>query len=124
VLAQQNVYHLRDDLPGPSIELLIGEVGNGMGERQKLIVRHAPSLGHGPAGGLDHIGDDGRCWNAALLKQDAVEHTARAAGASVSHPGDHGVALRLDLPDDLLMRGYAGPTLAAQQHSSDAVLLL
>ena len=64
-----------------------------MGDQDKGIIRETMSQGHGLAGGQERFGADHRRRSAQLLHDDAVEHTARAAGASIADPGDHHLAL-------------------------------
>ena len=61
------------------VELRGSEIRNGMRHGQKSEVRQSPGPRHGLSGYFEHISDD-RCGrNAMLFKNDAVEHTARAA---------------------------------------------
>jgi hypothetical protein len=114
VFTEQDIDDLRHDLASALIELVLGKIGDGVRHGQVLIIRHTPGLSHRPAGGMEDIGDNGRCRDAMLLKQNAVEHTARAARASVSHPSDHHIALGFDVVDDLLVGRHAGAALAPQ----------
>lgn len=68
VPAQEEINDLRHDLACALFQLLLGEIGDRMGKRQEFIVRHSPGFGHGPAGRLKHVGDDGRGGNATLFK--------------------------------------------------------
>jgi hypothetical protein len=105
MFAQEDVDDLRNDIARALIELCVGQVSDGVGHGQILIIRYTPGLCHRPTGGVKDVGDDGGGWKSAFLKQDTVEHTARAAGASVSHPGHDGVTLSQNVADDLFVSG-------------------
>jgi len=64
-----------------------------MGDQDKGIIRETMGQGHGLAGGQEGFSADHRRWSVKLLHDDAVEHTARTAGASVPDPGNHHLAL-------------------------------
>jgi hypothetical protein len=105
MFAQEDVDDLRNNVPRALIELYFGQVSDGVGHGQIFIIRYTPGLGHRPTGGVKDVGDDGGRWKAAFLKHDTVEHTARAARASVSHPGHDGIALGQNVADDLFVSG-------------------
>ena len=64
-----------------------------MWDQDKGIIRKAVGQGHGLAGGEEGFGADHGRGPAQLLHDDAVEHTARAAGTSVPDSGNHHLAL-------------------------------
>ncbi len=51
--------YLWSDFSGALIELLLGEVGDRMGQDQKPVVWHPPRLGHGMGCSRELVGDDG-----------------------------------------------------------------
>lgn len=106
MFAQENVDNLRHNIAGALIELCFGQVRDGVGHGQIFVIRYTPGLCHRPTGGMENIGNDGGCWQAAFLKQDTIEHTARAARASVPDPGHDGVTLSEDVADDLFVGGH------------------
>ena len=108
---QQEFDNLWHDVTCALIELFLGEIGNGMGQCQVFIVGEAPRLGHGTAGGIEYVGDQRSGGNAMFFEHNAVEHTARAARASIADTGDDDVAVGLDGINDLLMRRHAGVVL-------------
>jgi hypothetical protein len=114
MFAQENVHNLRHNVACALIKLGFGQVGDRVGHGQILIIRHSPSFCHRPPGGVKDIGDDGSGWEAALFKHNTIEHTARAAGASVSYPGNYGVTLGQNIADDLFVSGDAGTMLTPQ----------
>ncbi len=124
VLSKEDVDDLRHYFAGALIELLLGKVGDRVRHRQIFIIWDTPGLCHGPTGGLEHIRDDGSGWQATFFKHYAVEHTARAARASISHPSDDDIALGQDIANDFLMGGDAGTSFAPQQHAFDPILIL
>src|SRR5712691_5348646 len=91
---------------------------------QEFIVGEAPGLGHGPASRVKHIGDNRGRWKAVLFKQNTVEHTARAARASIADPGDDDIAVGSVFVDDLLVRRHTGSMLTAHNMAFGTVLLL
>jgi hypothetical protein len=105
MFTQEDVDDLRNNVPCALIELCFGQVSDGMGHGQIFIIRYTPGLCHRPTGGVKDISDDGGRRKAAFLKQDTIEHTARAARASVSHPGHDGATLGQNVADDLFVRG-------------------
>ena len=56
-------------------------------------------------GVVEDVGDYGRGGDAQALHLDAVVHTARAAGPSITHPGDEHVHLVQHLLDRLRLGG-------------------
>jgi hypothetical protein len=103
MFTQEDVDDLRNDIACALIELCFGQVSDGVGHGQIFIIRHTPGLCHRPTGGVKDVGDDGGRWKAAFLKQDTIEHTARAARASVSYPGHDGITLSQNVADDLFV---------------------
>src|SRR5712691_12526533 len=91
---------------------------------QEFIVGKAPGLGHGPASRVKHIGDNRGRWNAVLFKQNTVEHTARAARASIADPGDDDIAVGGVFVDDLLVCRHTRAMLAAYDMTLGTVLVL
>ena len=89
-----------------------------MQQAQELIAGHAPGPGHRLPGLDKQIGHDGRGRHAALLQQDPVEHTARAAGPSVPDAGDRHVDGRFEFLDRFLIDGRSRRALAAQDVGS------
>ena len=80
VLAFQEEFdNLRYYLTGALIEFLFREIRDGMGHRQVFVVGETPGLGHGATRSVKHIGDNRGGGNTVFFKQNAVEHTARAA---------------------------------------------
>ncbi len=109
---EQKIHNLRHHLTRPAVELIFREIGNRMWHSQIFVIRQAPGHSHGATGGLKHIRNDRSSRNAVFFKNDAVEHTARAARASISDPGNDHVAVGLDLVDDLLVCRHTGVVLA------------
>jgi hypothetical protein len=124
VLPQENIDDLRHDVAGTLVELFLGEVGDGVGHRQVFIIWHAPGFCHRPTGSVEYVGNDRSGWDAALLKHNAIEHTARAARASVSHPGNDHIALGQDVANDLFVCGHTGAPFAPHEHPLYSVLVL
>jgi hypothetical protein len=73
---------------------------------------------------VEDVGDDRSGWDAGLFKHNAIEHTARAARASVSHPGDDHIALGQDVANDFFMCRDAGTPFAPQEHPLYPILVL
>jgi hypothetical protein len=92
---------------GTLIELSFREVGNRMRHLQEFVVWHTPGLCHGPTCFFKYIGDDRSRGNTMLFKQNAVEHTARAARASITNTSDDDIAVGGKFLDDFLMRWHA-----------------
>ena len=124
MLPQEDIDDLRHDVSGTLVELFLGEVCDRVGHRQIFVIRHSPGFCHRPPGGVENVGNDRSRWEATLLKHNAIEHTARAAGASISHPSDDDIALGQDIANDLFMCGHAGAPFAPQKRSLYAVLIL
>src|SRR5215475_11882329 len=91
---------------------------------QEFITGEAPGLGHGPSSRVKHIGDNRGRWNAVLFKQDTVEHTARAARASIADPGDNDIAVGGVLVDNLLVCWHTRAVLAAYDMALGTILFL
>src|SRR5262245_608508 len=121
---EQDLHDLRHDRAGALVQLVVREVGDRMLHAQVFIIGQAPGLGHRPAGRVKHIGDNRGRWNAVLFKQNTVEHTARAARASIADPGDDDIAVGSVFIDDLLVRRYPGAMLAAHNVALSTVFLL
>jgi hypothetical protein len=98
---------LRHHRTGTLIEFSLREVGNRMGHLQEFVVWHTPGLCHGPASCFKYIGDDRSGGNTMFFKQNAVEHTARAARASITNASDDDIAVGGKFLDDFLMRWHA-----------------
>ena len=64
---------------------------DGMGDEGEGIIGKAMGQGHGLAGIQEGFGADHRGRHTQLFHDDAVEHTARAAGASVPYAGNNGL---------------------------------
>ena len=109
---------------GALLQLVLREIGNRMLHAQEFIVRETPGLSHGSAGRVKHIGDNRSRWNAVFFKQNTVEHTARAARASIADPGDDYVAVGGVFVDDLLVRRNPRAVLAAYNMALGTVLFL
>ena len=54
----------------------------------ELVIGHAHHSGHGFGGVKEHMSDDGSGGDAKPLHLDAVVHTARTAGPSITYPGN------------------------------------
>ena len=121
---EQELHNLRHDSMGPLVQLVLREIGNGMLHAQIFIVGQAPGLGHRPSSRVKYIGNNRRCWNTVLFKQNTVEHTARAARASIADPGDDDIAVGSVLVDDLFMGRHTRAVLAAYDVALGPVLLL
>jgi hypothetical protein len=76
---QKKAHNVGHDRGSALIELRRGQVRDRMGHREELKIRKTPRACHCVAGYFEHIGDDRCRRNAMLFKNDAVEHTARAA---------------------------------------------
>jgi hypothetical protein len=76
---QKKPHNIGHDRGGALIELRRGQVRDRMGHREELKIRKTPRACHCLPGYFEHIGDDRCGGNAVLFKNDAVEHTARAA---------------------------------------------
>ena len=64
---------------------------DGMGDEGEGIIGKAMGQGHGLAGIQEGFGADHRGRDTQLFHDDAVEHTARTAGASVPYAGNNGL---------------------------------
>src|ERR1043166_1222252 len=91
---------------------------------QIFIVGQAPGVRHSPSSCLKHIGDKRGRWHTMLFKQNTVEHTARAARASIADPGDDDIAVGGVFVDDLLVRRHSRAVLAAYNMALGTVLFL
>src|SRR3989442_1097415 len=121
---EQELHNLRHYVTGPLVQLVPREIGNRMLYTQIFIVGQAPGLRHGPSRRFKHIGDKRGRWHAVLFKQNTVEHTARAARASIADPGDNYVAVGGVFVDDLLVRRHPRAVLAAYNMALGTVLFL
>jgi len=121
---EQELHNLRHDSMGALVQLVLREIGNGMLHTQIFIVGEAPCLGHRPSSRVKHIGNNRRGWNTVLFKQNTVEHTARAARASIADPGDDDIAVGSVLVDDLFVGRHTRAVLAAYDVALGTVLLL
>jgi hypothetical protein len=90
-LDQQELYDLVQILIHPLVEDGVIRGIDGMGYEGKRVVGKAVGQGHGLAGIQEGFGADHRRWDAQLFHDDAVEHTARTAGASIPDTGDDGL---------------------------------
>ena len=85
----------------PLIQYRIIRSVDGMGYEGKRVVGKAVSQGHGLAGIQEGFGTDHRGRDAQFFHDDAVEHTARTAGASIPDTGDDGLRLGSQIPGHL-----------------------
>lgn len=90
-LDQQELYDLVQMVIHPLIQDRIIRGVDGMGDEGKGIIGKAVGQGHGFAGIQEGFGTDHRGRDAQLFHDDAVEHTARTAGASVPYTGNNGL---------------------------------
>lgn len=121
---EQEIHNLRYNFTRPAVEFFVCEIGNRVRHGQIFVIRQAPGHRHGTARGVEYIRNERSGRNSMFFKNDAVEHTARAARASIADPGYHDIAVGLDLVDDLLMRRDTGIVLARQNMTARSVFLL
>ena len=95
-----------------------------MGHAEKLIVDKSPRLGHGTTCLHKYVSHDRGCRYTLFFKENPVEHTARAAGASISDSGNNDVTVRDEFFDDLLVGRYTGVVLSADDMVFSPVILL
>ena len=88
-----------DDIIDIAVQLFIGQVGYGVWDFQKSITRNPPVFRHGFPGHTKRCCNDGNSRNAGLFNQDPVEHTARAAGPSVTDAGNGDVGGLLEFSE-------------------------
>src|SRR5262245_39901342 len=120
---QEELRHFGDDGAGALVELGFRQVCDRMGHHQEAVGGQAPLDRHGPSGLLEHVGHDRGGRNAGLLEHDAVEHTARRAGPSITDACDDDVAGLAHLLDDLLVRRHTGVALAPHLGGRRPILL-
>ena len=94
---------------GPLAYLVPVQVLDGMLGENRGVVGCAPHLGHSLSRGDEPVGANGGRRDACVLYVNSVVHTARAAGASITHPYNDRVAVLRQLLDGL---GHRGPRSA------------
>ena len=98
-VAQQYSDHLRRQLFGALAELLPGQVFDGMLGVNGGVISRAPHLGHSRRRGDEPVGANGGRGYASVLHVNSIVHTARAAGASITHRHDHRITAFRQLTD-------------------------
>jgi hypothetical protein len=121
---EQHPDRLFGDTSGLGVQFVIGECRQRVRHIDDGIIRHTPDGSRRLCGGHEMIGADGRGWNASAVEMDAVVHTARAAGASISHPDDHQIAGLGEFIDDPRIGRFRGRGFAAAHDLGEPILVV
>ena len=100
-VADEDTDYFRSQCLGPLAYLFPGQILDGMLGENSGVIRRAPHLGHSRSRGDEPVGANGGRRDAGVLYVNSVVHTARTAGASITHPDNDRIAALRQLLDGL-----------------------